>query len=393
MTTAYKFLEPYTFKNGMTVRNRVVIPPMTEASSFEEGSITADELRYFRIHSGGVGLFISPVANVSENGKGFEGQLSITDDRFLPGLTKMASAMKQDGAKAILQIFHAGRMSNSKVLRGTQAVSASAVAAERPNAETPRELTNPEIEQIIDDFGEATRRAIQAGFDGIELHGANTYLLQQFFSPHSNRRTDKWGGSVQKRMTFALKVIKRVHSAVAQYAKKPFIVGYRISPEEIETPGIRLADTMQFIDVLADQPIDYLHISMGYVWRTSLNDETDTEPIILKIKRQIHNRLPLISVGSVEQPADAEKVLDAGIDFVAIGRELLREPNWVQKVESDDEGSIRYTISTQDLDELGITPAMWNFLTVRLKSAMHISNQPDYDKDQFDHRLAPHEGA
>ncbi|OIK57534.1 NADH-dependent flavin oxidoreductase, partial [Oenococcus oeni] len=316
--------------------------------------------------------FISPVANVSESGKGFEGQLSITDDRFLPGLTKMASAMKQGGAKAILQIFHAGRMSNSKVLRGTQAVSASAVAAERPNAETPRELTNPEIEQIIDDFGEATRRAIQAGFDGIELHGANTYLLQQFFSPHSNRRTDKWGGNVQKRMTFALEVIKRVHSVVTQYAKEPFIVGYRISPEEIETPGIRLADTMQFIDVLADQPIDYLHISMGYVWRTSLNDETDTEPIILKIKRQIHNRLPLISVGSVEQPADAEKVLDAGIDFVAIGRELLREPNWIQKVESNDEESIRYTISIQDLDELGITPAMWNFLTVRLKSAMHI---------------------
>ncbi|EFD87351.1 NADH-dependent flavin oxidoreductase [Oenococcus oeni] len=393
MTTAYKFLEPYTFKNGMTVKNRVVIPPMTEASSFEEGSITTDELRYFRIHSGGVGMFISPVANVSESGKGFEGQLSITDDRFLPGLTKMASAMKQGGAKAILQIFHAGRMSNSKVLRGTQAVSASAVAAERPNAETPRELTNPEIEQIIDDFGEATRRAIQAGFDGIELHGANTYLLQQFFSPHSNRRTDKWGGNVQKRMTFALEVIKRVHSVVTQYAKEPFIVGYRISPEEIETPGIRLADTMQFIDVLADQPIDYLHISMGYVWRTSLNDETDTEPIILKIKRQIHNRLPLISVGSVEQPADAEKVLDAGIDFVAIGRELLREPNWIQKVESNDEESIRYTISIQDLDELGITPAMWNFLTVRLKSAMHISNQPDYDKGQFDHRLAPHEGA
>ncbi|KGH80265.1 NADH-dependent flavin oxidoreductase [Oenococcus oeni IOEB_0607] len=393
MTTAYKFLEPYTFKNGMTVKNRVVIPPMTEASSFEEGSITTDELRYFRIHSGGVGMFISPVANVSESGKGFEGQLSITDDRFLPGLTKMASAMKQGGAKAILQIFHAGRMSNSKVLRGTQAVSASAVAAERPNAETPRELTNPEIEQIIDDFGEATRRAIQAGFDGIELHGANTYLLQQFFSPHSNRRTDKWGGNVQKRMTFALEVIKRVHSVVTQYAKEPFIVGYRISPEEIETPGTRLADTMQFIDVLADQPIDYLHISMGYVWRTSLNDETDTEPIILKIKRQIHNRLPLISVGSVEQPADAEKVLDAGIDFVAIGRELLREPNWVQKVESNDEESIRYTISIQDLDELGITPAMWNFLTVRLKSAMHISNQPDYDKGQFDHRLAPHEGA
>lgn len=391
--TRYRFLDGYEFKNGLKVKNRIVIPPMTEASGFEEGSITADELRYFKIHSGGVGLFISPVANVSESGKGFEGELSITDDRFLPGLTKMASAMKQNGTKAVLQIFHAGRMSNSKILRGEQPVSASAVAAERPNAETPRELTNDEIEQIITDFGDATRRAIEAGFDGIELHGANTYLLQQFFSPHSNRRTDKWGGSVEKRMTFALEVIKACQEAVKKYADRPFLIGYRISPEEIETPGIRMADTLTFIDTLCEQPIDYLHISMGYAWRTSLNDDADKEPLILKIKQQVAGRLPLISVGSVEKPADAEKVMDAGLDFVALGREMLREPKWVQKVENNDEGAIRYTISTSDLDDLGITPAMWHFLIVRLQSAMHVSNDPDYDKDQFDHKLAPHEGA
>ena len=393
MSAKYKFLEPYTFKNGVKIKNRVVIPPMTEASAFEEGSVTRDELRYFSLHSGGVGMFISPVANVSEDGKCFEGELSVDDDLFLPGLKKMALAMKQNGTKAILQIFDAGRMSNSKILRGTKPVSASAVAALRPGAETPRELTDAEINQIITDFGEATRRAIQAGFDGIELHGANTYLLQQFFSPHSNRRTDKWGGSVDKRMTFALEVIKSVQVAVEKYADRPFIVGYRISPEEIENPGIRMADTLHFIDVLADQPIDYLHVSMGYAWRTSLNDKADKEPLILKIQKQVNGRLPLISVGSVEKPEDAEKVMDAGIDFVALGRESLREPKWVQKVETDDEESIRYTISTRDLDELGITPSMWNFVTVRLKSAMHISNQPDYDKDQFDNKLAPHEGA
>ena len=393
MAEDYQFLHPYTFANGVTVKNRVVIPPMTEASAFEEGSITRDELRYFRIHSGGAGLFISPVANVSARGKGFEGELSITDDRFLPGLTQMANAMQQNGTKAILQIFHAGRMSNSHVLRGERTVSASAVAAERPHAETPQELTADEIEQIITDFGEATRRAIEAGFDGIELHGANTYLLQQFFSPHSNRRTDQWGGDVHDRMRFALAVIARGHAVIDQYADRPFILGYRLSPEEIETPGIRLADTLAFIDVLCGQPIDYLHISMGYAWRTSLNDDSDKEPLILKIKRQVAGRLPLIAVGSVEKPADAEKVMAAGIDFVALGRELLRDPKWVQKVETHDEAGIRYTISEQDLDELGITPAMWHFLTVRLKSAMHISNQPDYDKDQFDHKLAPHEGA
>lgn len=386
----YQFLKPYKFKNGLEVKNRVVIPPMTEASSLQDGSVSMDELRYFDIHTGGVGMFISPVANVSENGKGFEGELSITDDRYLPGLTKMASTMKQNGTKAILQIFDAGRMSNSKILRGKPTVSASAIAAPRPGAETPQELTNDEIEQIIDDFGQATRRAILAGFDGIELHGANTYLIQQFFSPHSNRRTDKWGSSVEKRMTFALEIIKRVNQTVKKYASSPFIVGYRISPEEIETPGIRMADTLKFIDVLADQPIDYLHISMGYAWRTSLNDKQDKEPLITKIKRQVNGRLPLISVGSIETPADAEKVMDAGIDFVALGRESLREPQWVEKVQAGQEKAIRYTVSPSDYYELGINPSFQEFLEM-LNADMHIVGSKQ-GKDNFDQKLGSIEG-
>lgn len=390
MTTKYKFLKPYTFKNGVTVKNRIVIPPMTEAAALENGAISRDELRYFDIHTGGAGMFIAPTMNVSTDGKGFEGEPSVADDKFIPGLTKLAHTMKQDGTKAILQIFHAGRMSNSKILRGTQPVSASAVAALRPNAETPRELTEDEIEQIIKDFGEATRRAIQAGFDGIELHGANTYLMQQFFSPHSNRRTDKWGGSFENRTRFALEIIKSVHQAVEKYADDKFIVGYRISPEEIEEPGIRLDDTLKFIDLLAEQPINYLHISMGYAWRTSLNDKSDTEPIILKIKQVVNNRLPLISVGSIEKPADAEKIMDAGIDFAAIGRESIREPNWVQKVELGQENSINYTLSETELDSLGINSAFLDFL-YNLHADLHWVDQ-DQPKDHFDKELGGVEG-
>lgn len=390
MTTKYKFLKPYTFKNGVTVKNRIVIPPMTEAAALENGAISRDELRYFDIHTGGAGMFIAPTMNVSTDGKGFEGEPSVADDKFIPGLTKLAHTMKQDGTKAILQIFHAGRMSNSKILRGTQPVSASAVAALRPNAETPRELTEDEIEQIIKDFGEATRRAIQAGFDGIELHGANTYLMQQFFSPHSNRRTDKWGGSFENRTRFALEIIKSVHQAVEKYADEKFIVGYRISPKEIEEPGIRLDDTLKFIDLLAEQPINYLHISMGYAWRTSLNDKSDTEPIILKIKQVVNNRLPIISVGSIEKPADAEKIMDAGIDFAAIGRESIREPNWVQKVELGQENSINYTLSETELDSLGINSAFLDFL-YDLHADLHWVDQ-DQPKDHFDKELGGVEG-
>lgn len=369
----YQFLQPYTFKNGLTVKNRITIPPMTETSAFEEGSVTTDELRYFSLHSGGPGLFISPVANVTPAGKGFEGELSVADDKYLPGLTKMASAMKHGGTRAILQIFHAGRMTNSKILRGTQPVSASAVAALRPHAETPRALTEAEIEQLITAFADATRRAIMAGFDGVELHGANTYLMQQFFSPHSNRRTDQWGGSLANRERFALTIIKRVKAVVDKYADRPFLLGYRISPEERETPGIRLADTLQFVDVLATQPLDYLHVSLGDAFQLSLNDPADHTPVIIQLRDQVAGRLPLIAVGNVETPADAEKVRDAGIDFVAIGRELLREPHWVQKVVAGDEAAIRYTVSLADLPELGITPAMWHFLMDHMHADMHVT--------------------
>lgn len=358
----YKFLKPYTFKKGITVKNRVVIPPMTEESSLQDGTVSRDELRFFDKRTGGVGMFITPNAYVTEGGKTYEGQLSITDDRYIPGLAKLAQTIKRSGTLAILQVHHGGRMSNSRVLRGKQPVSASAVAAPRKGFETPRALTNDEIESIIEAFGEATRRAIQAGFDGFEIHGANTYLIQQFFSPHSNRRTDKWGGSLENRMQFPLAIIKACQAAIDKYATKPFLLGYRLSPEEIEKPGIRMADTLKLIDALCDQPLDYISISMGNVWRTSLNDPDEKEPTILTIKKRIAGRLPLIAAGSVITPENAEKVMDAGIDFVAIGREYIIEPKWIDKVKDGLEKTIRYKLNRESLDEIGINPSLMDFL-------------------------------
>ena len=357
----YSFLEPYTFKAGVTLKNRIVIPPMTLESSLQDGSVSRDDLYYADMRAGGVGMFISPVANVTDDGKGFEGELSAARDEYLPGLTKLATVMKKNGTKAVLQIVHAGRMSSRAILRGTQPVSASAVAAPRPGYETPRELTDAEIKDIITAFGEATRRAILAGFDGVEIHGANTYLIQQFFSPNSNRRTDEWGGSLEKRMRFGLEIVKAASEAIEKYADKPFILGYRISPEEIENPGIRIEDTLAFIDKLADQRLDYIHVSMGNAWRKSLNDPTEQRPTILRIKDKVAGRLPLISVGSVKTPADAEKVITSGIDFVALGKEYLIEPKWVEKVIAGDEEHIRYTINLQTLDEIGLNPSLIKF--------------------------------
>lgn len=370
----YNFFDSYHFKSGLKVNNRIVMSPMTTYSSFFDGTITGDEIKYYRMRSG-PGLVITSCANVDKNGKGFEGELGAYEDRFISGLTKVANAIHFRGSKAILQIFSAGRKSNSKVLRGNKPYSASAIADPRPGMEKPRELKSSEIEKIIKDFGKAALRGIQAGFDGIELHGANTYLLQQFFSPHSNRRTDKWGGNLQKRMRFPLAVIEEVRKVIKSYAPSNFILGYRISPEELETPGIRLPDTLKFVDRLSDSPIDYLHTSMGDYRRTSLNDKKDREEINQKILKVINHRIPLIEVGSIITPKQAEDVLNKGGTFAALGRELIREPNWVAKVKSGDEKSIRKQLAPSEMDELGIPGGLQRNLLTDLPGPINFTNE------------------
>ncbi|MNB74834.1 NADH oxidase [compost metagenome] len=385
-------LQPYHFANGLTLKNRVVMAPMTTMSSFYDGSITNDEVDYYAERAGGPGMIITGVAYVTEGGRGFEGELSIADDSKIKGLSKISRAIHKDGTKAVMQIFHAGRKSNSKILRGTQPQSASAIAAAYPkDSETPRELTSEEIESIIEDFGTATERAIKAGFDGVELHGANTYLLQQFFSENSNHRSDKWGGSFENRMRFPLSVINKVTSVVKKYADKPFIVGYRISPEEIETPGIRLDDSLAFAKALIDTSIDYIHLSIGSYKRTSLNNSDDKEPILTKFVQTLDNKIPLIGVGSVERSEDAEEVITSGAALVAIGREFIREPKWVQKVESGDFGSIRYKISPNEMDELRIPLAMQAYLEGSFKEVIHLTTDAQEVKN-YHNSLAPMEG-
>ncbi|ANZ62477.1 NADH-dependent flavin oxidoreductase [Secundilactobacillus paracollinoides] len=389
--TTNQFLSSFQFNNGLTLKNRVVMSPMTTMTSFYNGMVTSDELNYYAARAAGPGMVITAVANVADSGKGFEGELSVASDDMIPGLTKLARTLHQNGTKAIMQIFHAGRKSNHHILRGDQPVSASAVAAVYPpDSETPRALTEDEIQQLIVDFGEATRRAIAAGFDGVELHGANTYLLQQFFSPNSNQRTDNWGGSREKRMNFALAVIDAAKSAIKKYADRPFLLGYRISPEEIENPGIRLEDSLYFVDQVKDK-IDYLHLSMGNYKRTSLNDKTNTKTLLSQFAAHTNGTIPLIGIGSVETPADANAVLADGGDLVAIGRELLREPQWVQKVASGDAASLRFEISPNDMDELAIPSVMQTYLKTSFHDVMHFSNDANKAQD-YQNTMAPMEG-
>src|SRR5665647_1196777 len=329
-------LAPFTFPvSGIEVSNRIVLAPMTTFSGNDDGTTTDAEVAYYEERNQSAGLLITACAYVIKHGKGFHGQIGADTEELIPSLRRIADALKANGNKAVLQIYHGGRMSPPEELVDGQSVSASAVAAEREGAQVPREMTEAEIEETIKAFGEATRRAIAAGFDGVEIHGANTYLLQQFFSPHSNRRTDKWGGDLIKRMTFPLAVVDAVKQTAA-LASHPFLVGYRISPEEMENPGITMEDTLQLVTALSHKQLDYLHVSTMDFWAASTRNQEDTAARAQLIADKVGHLLPVIGVGSVRTPEQAEKVLSTGIPLVAMGRELLMDPFWLSKVKEND---------------------------------------------------------
>ncbi|MCA9765669.1 MAG: NADH-dependent flavin oxidoreductase [Carnobacterium sp.] len=354
--------EPFTFPSGVTIDNRVVMAPMTTNSAFENGMVTTDEHNYYKRRATGLGAVITSCAQVMENGK-FAGSFSAASDNRIESLSKLAKTIQHNGSKAILQIFHVGRMGTSTTLRGEQPVSASAIPALRETAEMPRALSDEEVKELVKAFGEATRRAIQAGFDGVELHGANTYLIQQFFSPHSNRREDHWGGTLEKRMNFPLAVIEAAKQAIKTYADKPFILGYRISPEEMEEPGITLEDTIQLLTKLKDQQLDYVHISVGNMMQQSMREKSLEKPIIQFIQEKIGQEIPIIGVGLIQTPNDAVEALKLGIPLVAIGRELIVEPDWIKKVKEGKEETIRVEIDPHNRTDLMIPDEMWEYIS------------------------------
>ncbi|MFC7061935.1 NADH-dependent flavin oxidoreductase [Halobacillus seohaensis] len=357
-----KIFDEYILPSGVELKNRVLMAPMTNFLSNEDGSVSLKELDYYARRSGGVGAVLTACANVNAQGKGFEGEIGIDRDELIPGLRKLAASIHEQGSKAIIQIYHGGRMCPPHLVPDNDTVSASAIPAEREGAKTPRAMTEDEIEQTIIDFGESTRRAIEAGFDGVEIHGANTYLLQQFFSPHSNRRNDQWGGDVQDRMNFPLAVVESVKKAVTVHADKPFIIGYRLSPEEREQPGITIDDTLQFADVLATQDLDYLHISLSKFEQSSMRDANATTPVIKQIQHRVGHQVPVMGVGSLYTAEQVEQSLET-VPLVSLGRELLIDPDWIQKVKSEE--SVQTKMDPEKKEEVIIPEPMWtNIMSV-----------------------------
>jgi 2,4-dienoyl-CoA reductase-like NADH-dependent reductase (Old Yellow Enzyme family) len=352
MTTSLDpLLQPFTFANGLTLRNRVVMAPMTTLSSNADETVSDQELAYYRARVGGVGLVLTACTHVQANGAGFTGEFAAYDDRFIPSLRRLADAIKSGGACAVLQIFHAGYKAVPQLTPNGELVSASAVVAPKgpfnDGTQASRALTNDEILAMIRDFGQATRRAIEAGFDGVELHGAHGFLIQNFLSPLANQRTDEWGGLLENRMRFGLEVAREARRIIAAHAKRPFLLGYRISPEEPGEGGLRVEETLAMTDALIDQgQIDYLHASL-YDLLTGKpqagrdgGDKTTAEHFIDRVA----GRIPLLAAGQVRTPLEARRAISLGLPLVTVGKGLVINPCWVELVQAGRDGEIETTL-------------------------------------------------
>lgn len=360
--------QAFTFKNGLRMRNRVVMAPMTTWSANDDETISDEEVNYYRARATGVGLVITGCAHVQRNGVGFTNEFAAYDDRFIPSLRKLADAAKSGGALAILQLFHAGNKAVPELIPGGELVSASALTAPagpfNRGEQASRALGHDEISGVIHDFGEATRRAIEAGFDGVELHGAHGFLIQNFFSPWFNQRTDEWGGSLANRMRFPLEVVREVRRVIETHAGKPFLLGYRLSPEESGDGGLRINDSQALACQLEKETlIDYLHISLHNVLTDRPQGSEEKETILARFVEQFNGRLPLLAAGKITSSQAAQQSLDAGLSLVALGRTIVMNPNWMELVQAGHEDKVKNTLTlSQRSDELAIPEKLWHVI-------------------------------
>jgi len=367
---------PFRFNCGREIAHRFVMAPLTTDSSNQDGTVTEDELEFVRRRAaGGFGAAISSAAYVEQDGRSWQG-IGATQDGHLPGLHRLAEAMRAAGGLAILQIYDGGRIAKPE-LTGEQCLRApSAVASLRHGAKTPRAMTANEVEGLVASFRAAASLARKAGFDGVEIHGANHYAVHQFFSPRANHRVDHWGGTLSKRMNFPLAVAQAVRDALGP----KLIAGFRITPFEAEPDGYTLEDAKLLCNELAALDLDYISVSLDDYRNSRPMRETriysgpveqantPAESPITEFARVIAGRCALMASGGIKTCLDAEGAIKMGADLVAVGRAVVVDPEWLSKVRSKREASILAGLP-KDAREIGsalsIPPRMVEYLLSR----------------------------
>ena len=348
--------QPFTLNNGVTVKNRLAVAPMTHFGSHADGLISDQECTFLGNRAGDIGLFISAATLVQDGGKAFRGQPEATGEHCIDSLKETAQIIQKQGAKAILQIHHGGSKAMAELNRRDK-ISASA-----SEEEGAREASAAEVEELIASFAQAADLAIRAGFDGVEIHGANGYLIQQFYSAQSNRRSDQWGGSLENRMRFPLAVVDAVVAVREKHRLNDFIIGYRFSPEEAGEDGLTMTETGTLIDALVQKPLQYLHVSL-WEFDKKIRRGGDTAQTRMQfIHDRINGKLPLIGVGNLFTADDILAAFETGwAEFIALGKTVMINPHIATQIREGREAEIETQLDPARADHYGFPDILWEF--------------------------------
>ena len=329
--------------NQLELKNRIYLPAM-HMNMAQEHEVTDPLIEFYAERArGGVGCIAVGYATVDEL-SGMPTNIGAHKDEFIPGLRRLAEGIQQNGAHAVVQINHAGRYAHSFFLNGKQPVAPSAVTS-RMTRETPRELEPDEIKEVIDSFGQAARRVKEAGYDGVEVLAGTGYLISEFLSPLTNKRTDEYGGSLENRMKFGQEVIR----AVRDITGSDFPIIVRMNGNDFMPEGNGRKDLQEFAQALVSAGTDALSINVGW-------HEARVPQIVTSVPRGVFTYLaqgikelvdvPVMAGHRINDPQTARQVIAAGMcDMVAMGRSLIADPYLPQKAKAGREKEVVHCIA------------------------------------------------
>ena len=336
--------EPFTVRR-MTVKNRIMMTPMGTNYGEQNGEMSFLHINYYEQRAkGGTGLIMVENASVdSPEGSNGTTQLRIDHDNYIPRLFKLTETIHKHGTCIGIQLNHAGASAQS-ARTNMQPVSASDIPS-KEGGEIPRPLEKEEILRIVKKYGEAAKRAQTAGFDCVEIHAGHSYLLSQFLSPITNKRTDEFGGPAENRARFARLVMEEVRRQIGPF----FPIFLRISADEFMEGGNTLDDCLDYLQYIQEEA-DVIDVSCGLNGSIQYQIDSNHFPdgwrsYMAKAVKERYNK-PCVTMGNIRDPHVAEDILARGdADLIGIGRGLIADPEWVNKVEFGDICDIRKCIS------------------------------------------------
>ena len=362
-----KLFEKYKLNNNVEVPSRLAVAPLSLYGSDPSGHLLDEERQYLAKRATGIGLYILGAAAVSLEGIGIMGQPRALSEKDIPSLAERAKIVKDQGALAICQIVHGGLFGN-KQYSGKTPLSPSAEVGNKElekmgilNDDTRnKDLTNEDVLRIIKDFAYATELAIKAGYDGIEIHAANNFLVQQFYSGYYNKRKDEWGGSLETRMRFPLEIVDACCKIRDKYNKPEFIIGYRLSPEEPFEDGITMTETLALVRALVKKPIQYIHVSQKNYFQNARRGEGAGTPRLKLIHDEIKGKVALIGVGGLFTEKDINKALISGYtEFIGVGRASMINRDLATLLKEGKGDKIEVEVDDKHPEDYCFTKGIW----------------------------------